>query len=365
MKPKKRIAFYLGSLAQGGAERVVVNLSDYFVKNGYEVIIVTKLRDEPEYTPDPCVTRILADLTKEEMHNNRILDFYGRVRKLRSIWKRIKPQVIISFIGKNNIMSLLSSRFLNIPVILSVRSAPEREYPKGPARILAKLLFGMGDGIILQTPDAKGFFPKKIQKKAVILPNSLNPQFIKKRYEGIRVDEIVSVGRLDQNKNQKMLVDAFAPLHGKYPQTKVILYGDGEARPLLEEKIREKCLEDTILLAGAQKDICNKIYKSRIFVLSSTIEGMPNALIEAMSLGLAVIATDCPCGGPNMLIQNQENGLLIPVGSTQDLTKALDTVLSNPVLEESLGKNAVKIQEEYSPQKVNEAWEEYILSKIK
>lgn len=125
---KKVIAFYIGSPACGGAERVVVNLAEYFHKQNYKVYIVTKLKEKEEYEISEGIPRILADISGDEISAGRIHNFFGRIRKLQNIWKEIKPNIVVSFIKKNNFMAIASAGPLKIPVVVSVRSAPEREY---------------------------------------------------------------------------------------------------------------------------------------------------------------------------------------------------------------------------------------------
>lgn len=364
-KQKKHIAFYIGSLARGGAERVIVNLAEYFLSVGYRVTIVTKLMEQDEYDSNPSIERILADIEGDEISDNRVINFIARIKKLRNIWKRIKPDVIVSFIKKNNFMAITSSRFLHIPVIVSVRSAPEREYQERSMRLLVKPLFSMADGVIVQTSEAMAYFPPYIRKKTVIMPNPLHPSFLRKRYEGQRRDEIVTVGRLDDNKNQMLLIEAFSEIEKEYPTFTLHLYGDGESRQKQEQRVVELKLTGKVVFEGRQDAIYDKIEKARIFVLSSTVEGMPNALIEAMALGLAVISTDCPCGGPRDLILDGENGILINVNDKTQLVDAIKRILNNNELEETLGQNACKIQETLEPVRVNEMWRAYIESCIK
>lgn len=362
----RKIAFYIGNLYKGGAQRVVTNLANYFYKEGYEVLLVTFYRGEIEFPYEEGIKRILSDLTGEELAQTkgkpfrRMLNFKKRIGKLRGIWEEERPDIIVSFLRKNNYYAIWSTRGLQIPVVLSVRSDPNREYKGKLNTFLAKHLFQKADGLVLQTQDAYRFFPKKVQEHAVIIQNSLNPKFIRERYTGIRRDEIVAVGTIDDNKNQTMLIDAFIPVHERYPQMKLIIYGDGCRRSELEDKVRGLGLEKAVLFPGRSDTIYEQIHASRIYVLSSKVEGMPNALIEAMALGLAVISTDCPCGGPRMLIQDGINGLLVPVDDRQAMTDAILKILGDPELEEALGREAHKLIEKVHPDKVNKEWENYL-----
>lgn len=369
MQEQKTIAFYIGSLSKGGAERVVVNLAEYFYRIGYQVYIVTKLKEEDEYGISEGIQRIIADLTEEEIISNRacfyrLRNFFARINKLKRIWKQIAPDVIVSFIKKNNFMALASAKPLGIPVLVSVRSAPEREYAGKLYSALVRILFAFADGVIVQTKDAMSYFPGYIRKKAVILPNSLNAAFLKERYRGERRKEIVTVGRIDSNKNQKLLAETFLELTKDYPEWRCILYGEGEGKAAIERLIHKSSAGNRVILPGRQDKIQDKIYKASIFVLPSNCEGMPNALIEAMALGLAVVSTDCPCGGPKDLIEDGENGILIPVGDKEALKKALRQLMESPEMRERLGRNAAKIQERLHPDTVNAMWREFVDSRM-
>lgn len=360
MSKTKKIAFYIGSLSRGGAERVIVNLAEYFYKQGYEVYVVTKMKEKKEYPLSNNITRIIADITEDEITSNRVKNLYLRINKLRNIWKEITPDYIVSFIGKNNFMAIASSRGLGIPVTVSVRSAPEREYSGKVNRLLVSVLFRMTEGIVLQTKQAKDYFPSAIQKKAMVLPNPINYNFLKPFYEGERRKDIVWVGRIDENKNPYMLLNAFEHLYKQFPDWNVHFYGDGDSFQTLRKKCQEYGLTERVFLEGRVEQVEEKIAHASIYVLTSYVEGMPNALMEAMALGLAVISTDCPCGGPADLIEHGKNGLLVPVGNEEALEKALYQLMSDEIYRKNLGKEAFYITKHLHPDVVNKKWITYI-----
>ncbi|MDD3661276.1 MAG: glycosyltransferase [Lachnospiraceae bacterium] len=355
----KQIAFYIGSLSKGGSERTFVNLAEYFYEQGYQVTIVTQYKKENEYTYSEGIERILSDLTEEETGKSRIMNFIGRYRKLRRIWKQIKPDVILSCIGKNNLMSVASALGLKSRTVVSVVGEPSEEYPTGTIRLLANILFSFADGVVLKTTDAMQFFPRYIRNKSIVMKNSLNPTFIRETYQGTREKTIISVGRLDSNKNQTILIKAFARLSKEHPEYDLILYGEGEDRNKLEEMVHKADLDNKIMLPGTIENVAETIYKAGIFVLTSNTEGMPNALIEAMALGIPSISTDCPCGGPRDLIQTYENGILIPVNDVNQLEKEIRNLIDNPELAEKIGRNATAVQQDLSPEVINKNWENY------
>lgn len=360
-KGKKHICFYIGSLHKGGAERVFVNLAGYFQEKGYQVTMVTQYQfpAAEEYALPPGVRRVLSDLTEAELSNSRIINFCRRVSKLRRIWKREKPNLVLSCIGKNNFMTVVTTMFTKTKAVVSVVGEAKEEYPGRLMRLLANLLFPLAGGIILQTERSRYFFHRIVQKRAVILPNSLNPDFIRPRYEGKREERIVSVGRMDANKNHEMMIRAFAALAERYPAYTLTIYGEGELRGHLEALAAELGVSDRVFLPGVIPDVARQTRRAALFLLTSYSEGVSNALIEALAGGLPVIATDVPSGGTVELITDGMNGLIIPAGDGKALEQAMDRVLGDPDFGDRLGREAVKIQERLAPERVNGLWQAY------
>ncbi|MBD5458799.1 MAG: glycosyltransferase family 4 protein [Lachnospiraceae bacterium] len=354
-----KLAFYIGSLDKGGAERVFVNLAEYFKNKGYQIVMVTQYRKAEEYELADGIKRVISDITPQETTGSRLINFYRRVRKLHRVWKEEAPDLVLSCVGKNNFMAIVTTMFTKTKPVVSVVGETKEEYPGRLMRFLANLLFPYASGVILQTERSRSFFSKKVSKTAIILPNSLNPLFLRERFQGEREKRIVSVGRLDANKNHEMMIRAFAALADRYPEYTLTIYGEGELREALLKLIGSLNLEDRVFLPGVIPDVAEKIEKAAMFLLVSYSEGISNALIEAMALGLPVIATDVPSGGTQELIRHGENGLVIPTGDEKALEKALDTLLSDRELAEKLGEEAHRIQERLAPDKVNEQWREY------
>lgn len=358
-KQEKKIAFYIGSLTKGGAERVFVNLADYFRGEGYEVVMVTQYRFEEEYDLPDGVGRILSDIGEEEVTRSRVRNFFLRLNKLHTIWKEQKPNLVLSCIGKNNFMAVVSTLGTETGAVVSVVGEAREEYPTKTMRMLANLLFPRAAGVVLQTERSRSFFRKKVGMRAVILPNSLNPAFIRPRYEGERKKEIVSVGRMDKNKNHEMQIRAFAALAPEFSEYTLTIYGDGELRSMIEELAKDLGIADRVRLPGVVPDVAERIEKASLFLLTSYSEGVSNALIEALALGLPVIATDVPSGGTEELMMDGVNGLIIPAGDQKALESAMRRMLSDSAYADRLGREAAKIQDKLAPERVNALWKEY------
>jgi len=406
---KKHIAMYIGSLQKGGAERVMVNLAEYLNKEGYRVTFVTTYMAADEYiVKDRAWELVSDDYNESEMDDvchpllqddekkkirvvsnyylnhemkaddsenskiyrvfsglpnkyGRVISFKARFDKLRNIWKELNPDIILSFMGKNNVMALATAKDLGIPVLVSVRALPRLEYESLPLRIAMRYYFPKAAGVILQTRGAKSFFPKKIQEKSVILKNFINPDFIGKTYTGKRNKRIVCVGRIDENKNQEMLIKAFSVISPIFPAVDLYIYGDGPLRKDLEMQVKNRNLGGRIKFMGNVDNIADEIREAKLFVLPSKTEGMPNALIEAMCLGIPCLATACDYG-PSEIIKDRKTGVLVEEGNINELVYMLAVALNDYEKTYLMGFHGSRIQEEYKPEVVGGQWKDYIES---
>lgn len=356
----KRIALFIGSFQRGGAERVMLNLAEYFHDRKYDVVLVTQYHREDEYALPADIRRVYSEPDETLLQGGRVKNFRVRFHTLREIWKAYKPDVILSFLGKNNLMAVATAAFLPAKVVVSVRGEPTMEYEGKLMQRLAKLVFCFADGAVFQTEQACSFFPGFVRKKSTILPNPLDAQFLNREACGEREDLIVAAGRLDENKNHAMLIHAFAKIAEEYPKVKLVIYGEGVLRETLTALVEEKGLASRVSFPGAVSDVAGHICKARIFALTSNTEGMPNSIMEALALGIPVISTDCPCGGPAALIENGENGLLVPVGDAFALADAFRRIFEDTEFELKLRENACRIRQKLAPDKVNREWEAYL-----
>lgn len=381
-KRKLHIAFYIGALSKGGAERVFINLAEYFLSVGYDVTFITQYKKEDEYPLPDQASRYISDLTETEL-GGRIGNFFRRISKLHGIIRLSSPDLLMTTIGKANFMAIVCSAFLPTRVVVSVVAEPSLEYPTKAMRILAQTLFAEADGIVMQTGRQQRFLRYALRKRSVILPNSVSPRFIpseeelKKRealYLKRDADEapdpasgqdqaytrrIYMVGRMDENKNQLMGIQAFGQLAADYPDATLTVCGDGPLREKLMEVVGTYKLDDRIDMPGSVDDVPGRLLGAYAFLLTSDTEGMPNTLLEAMSLGVPCISTDCPCGGPAQIIDDGVNGLLVKTGDTDGLTAALRKLLEDPELACRIGFNAYESLKDYRPERVNALWKDY------
>jgi glycosyltransferase involved in cell wall biosynthesis len=230
---------------------------------------------------------------------------------------------------------------------------------------LRDFLYNFADGYVFQTALAKSHYNKRIQARAVVIQNPVIADNIPTKWVGDKEDIIVNVGRFElKQKRQDILIRAFAKIADKHDHIRLVLYGDGEDKLEIIKNIADCNLDHRIVLAGVTKNIYESIAKAKIFVLSSDYEGIPNALIEAMSVGLPCISTDYSRGGVRDLIRHMENGLLVKRGCVEELADAMDFMLSHPELAETMGQKARSVLVELDPDRIINQWEEYIDKRI-
>jgi glycosyltransferase involved in cell wall biosynthesis len=355
----KKIMFYINAIHHGGAERVMVNLANMFSQRSYEVLLVTSFLDREEYALSSNVRRL--SLEENDIDQSFIKKNVTRINKLREICKKERPDILVSFMAEANFRAILATRFLGIKTLISVRNDPRQEYLSLLFKAAAKILYPFASGCVFQTEDAKMWFSRTVQKKSRIILNQVDEKFYRVNLKGDRRD-IVTVGRLESQKNQKLLIEAFAQIAKDFPEDNLRLYGDGELRQSLAGLAASLGISNRISFMGACMDIQDKIKDARIFVLSSDYEGLPNAVMEAMALGIPVISTDCPCGGPRLLIKNNINGILVSTGNKEELTQAMRRLLSDKKYTKKISVNAKIRAMEFRPEKVFEMWEDYINS---
>jgi glycosyltransferase involved in cell wall biosynthesis len=359
----KKIVFHLNCLERGGAERVVANLSGQFAEHGYEVYIATEWQGEDEYEIDSRVKRVHVGLTKSQEEKGRIAKFICRITNLRKFLKETNPDIVVAFARKANYRALTATIGTKLPVVISIRINPIGWYDKISDKLQIPILFRRISGCVFQTADQKAFFPRYVQDKSKIILNPINSAFIGNPIPDKREKTVVHSGRLVDFKNQLMLISAFEKVHAKHPDYVLKIFGpdsfDG-TKEKLEALIEENNAKDYVLLMGGSSHLEKDLINGAVAAYSSDYEGMPNAMLEAMALGLPVVATDCPPGGPRMVMESGVNGFLVPVGDVDKMAEAINYLIENPEYAKTLGINAAKIGEKANSETIFREWEGYL-----
>lgn len=363
-RPGLRVTFIISALFAGGAERVISIMANYWSRKGWDVTILSLDNGEipPFFEIDRSVRHIPLGLSGDSA--GLLMGIWNnlkRVLRLRRAIIRSRPNAVISFVDKTNVLTLCATRMLNFKVIASERIDPHM-YSIGTIwNGLRWWTYSRADRIVVQTVSAREYFLPKFEGKTTIIPNpvlfaSTNQATLKER-SAQRM--ILAMGRLSAQKGFEDLLRAFRRIKDQYPDWTLTIIGEGPQRPELEV-LREKLgLSGCVFLPGLVKTPLELLNKAGLFVLSSRFEGFPNALCEAMASGLPVIATDCP-SGPREIVCDGEDGVLVPPGDVDALAGAMDSLMSNPGQRARLGKHAMEITQRFGLERVMGMWEDIL-----
>lgn len=346
-----KIMMIITQMQAGGAERVMATLCNNLCKTN-EIKLVIMKEAKSDYQLDSNIDIVSGNIKGK----NFIKSVLFSAKEI----KKWQPDVILSFMTKSNLIAIYGKQFskYKAPLIIAERANPF--YTKGVLSFVRKYSYPKANGCVFQTNQAQDYYKNILKCKSVVLKNPLNPDFNIVPYTGIRTKRIVTMGRLSNEKNHKLLIDAFSKISNKYPEYRVEIYGDGPLKDELQNQINSLDLTEKVFLMGRKNNIENYIKDAEIFVLPSNSEGMPNALIESMALGLACISTDCPIGGSAIIIDNNNNGILIPVGDCNELVKSLALLIEDSEYADDLRNNAIKVVEDFNAEKICRQWEDYL-----
>ena len=344
-----KLTFVTSTLHAGGSERVMSLLANTFAQKGYEVEIVCINKHLVFY---PIDEKVKVWFAEDEVKSPSILK---KVFWLRNHIKNDRPDVVIAFMLEVYCVTLASLIGVSVPVISSERIDP---HFFGRAKgLLRWLLLRRTTHLVVQTVGIKDFYSAKLQSRTTIIPNpvtdkvfSLTPTLKQKR--------IIAVGRLAYQKNYPMMFRAFAKVHHDFPDWQLVVYGNGPQKEEIRGVIERLGMEGHIILAGKSDHVVEEMNKSSLFVMSSDYEGMSNALLEAVCVGLPVISTDV--SGARDLITEGVNGYIVPVGNERALTLALSSMLSSPEKMDEMGRQSKALAPRFREEQIVGQWEELI-----
>lgn len=357
MNNNRNIAFITVKLSDGGSERVIANLASMFVNHGHKTVLVTYRRTVDEYEVDRRVKRY--SLSDNANNCTGICGKISHIKQILSICKQENVDVVVGFGNGPITHAVLLKLMVGIKAVVSVRNAPDYLFTGKLTKLCVRWFYSMADGAIFQTDDAQKWFSKRLQKKSIIVFNPIGEEFFKVKYtpEPLR---IVSCGRLQPQKNHKLLLDAMVIVLHSIANAKVYIYGVGPLDGKLKEYAKKKGISDSVFFEGRSSQIPIELSKASVFVLPSNVEGAPNALMEAMAVGVPSVATDCPCGGPKMLLGENTRGVIVPVGNANELAEGIIRLLTDFQKRNSYSKSSKEFSTNFSAEHVFKKWADFI-----
>lgn len=355
----RNICFAIHSLQAGGMERVMSELVNYFAScKNYQVhLVLYGMKREVFYNVHQDV--IIHKPQFEFNPSQKLLSTLKTIRFLRKEIKTINPISVLSFGERWNNLVLISLLNMSIPVYVSDRAQPDK--PLGlKDDFLRKILYPRAKGIIAQTSQAKEFYNTAIpkQQNVVVVGNPINKQeLITNRREKI----ILTVGRLIESKHHNELIKLFAKINNS--KWKLVIVG-GDAlkqnnREKLDSLITSLNAKDSVIMAGNQKDVASYYKRSSIFAFTSSSEGFPNVIGEALSFGLPVVSFDC-VAGPADMIQEGRNGNLISLFDYEDFAVKLRRLMDDDDLREKMSAYAPTSVEKFDKNVIGEEYYKFI-----
>lgn len=399
---KKSVIFCVACMSGGGADRVASLLSNSFYDNNYDVkMIITSMPEEKMLNTDlyPEIPMIfLQDEIKDKIYNKKIYykalsyytrfmcgikdslhkaisadlayksfiwQYYKEINQLREYLKADPEATVIAFLQPTIPILMLASAGLPNRVIFSERGNPERLMSHRYGTNFIEKYYRRADYAVFQTKYAQSVYPDFIEEKSVVISNPLKTG-LPDAYFGERNKNITTFCRISKQKNLPLLLSAFKLVHTKHPDYTLRIIGDclneeGEAvKAELDSYIADNGLSSSVEFIPFRKDVHEFILKDALYVNSSDYEGISNAMLEAMAIGIPVVCTDCPVGGAAQTINNGVNGLLVPCNDENALADSICRIIEDESLAASLSQNAALIREELSLEKISQKWMELL-----
>ncbi len=358
-----RIVFVIGNLTNGGAQRVISVVASRLARQGQEVFLLLFNRSPKEY---PLDSRVRVHALRESFEEYQKMSKAARVRELRSLLRQLKPEAAVGF-TEGGYALFLASLGMKFAKIASARIDPNWIWQqKGLTARINKLWFARADAIVVQTARQRAHMPRKLRDRCTVIFNPVSPHALQ---SACRTEDscrrFVMAGRLEEQKNYPMALEAVGLLREEFPDLRLDIFGKGSLLEVLQKKIEALGLQENVRLLGWTEDTVAEYAVRDAYLLTSDFEGMPNALMEAMAVGLPCIATDCDTG-PEDLIVHGESGYLVPVGDAKALALQMRQLMLLPAGERAaLGRAArSRMEQHFREEMIAQSWLE-LLNKVR
>jgi glycosyltransferase involved in cell wall biosynthesis len=359
--PARKIVFVLPGIGAGGSEHVVSMLCNHFASLGWAVTLLTFEMPGTDafYAHAPSVRIERLGLpARKHLFLGGLFATVARFRRLKAALISAQPDVIVSFLTRTNVLSLLARNGLGIPIIVSERNNPElQEF--GPVwSLLRDKLYAGANGLVTMTRGAMGFFPPSPGRICRVIPNHahISEAAIDVRREGRR---LVAVGRLVPQKGFDLLLEAFARVSPEFPGWTLTIWGEGPERPALEALRDRFGLNSKVLMPGNTAAPGAWTKSADLFVLSSRFEGWGLVVGEALAAGIPVLSFDCKWG-PSEMITDGVNGRLVEDGDVDALAYGLHDLLNNDALRMNMSAAARDSMRKFAPHRITRQWQDLI-----
>jgi glycosyltransferase involved in cell wall biosynthesis len=362
----RRLVLVISKFSSGGAQRVLSILANAWAAKGWHITLLTLDNGEepPFYDLHPAVRyRPLGLSGTSSTSVQGVCNNLKRLRILRQAIVQSTPQAVISFIDKPNVLTILATLGLPVPVIVSERIDPAH-HPIGKGwEWLRRWTYPRCSCLVIQCRSALSYFSATVQRRARVIPNPVvlpdGAELVPKSANGTSAKTVIAIGRLSDQKGFDLLLEAFAQVAPQHPEWSLVIWGEGAQRPHLERLRDDLGLQGRVSFPGLTRQPFEAMRQADLFVLSSRYEGFPNVLCEAMACALPVISFDCP-SGPGEIVTDDIDGVLVPPGDVAALATAMARLMASEPTRKRLAAQARRVTDRFDLAHVLEMWEKVV-----
>ncbi len=359
-----RLVFVISALSSGGAERVLVSLVKGLSARGHRITVVTMYGRELDFFQLPAgVDRVALGLGEDTVGLwAKLVAHRRRTVALRRAIRASKPDAVISFLARTNVLVLAATVGLAAPVIAAEHTDPFREPLARSWERLRRITYRRAARVVSVSEGVDRYFDWIAADRRAVIPNPVDFAEIEEAVPVVALPwphAILAMGRLAPEKGFDLLIEAFARLAARFPDWGLAILGEGGLRGRLETLAAGHGLAGRVLLPGAVPAPGATLKKADLFVLSSRWEVLPMALIEAMACGVAVVATECLPSAAEW-IRPGENAVLVSAEDAAGLAAAMNGLMQDPARRRLLGQNAAQSVRRFDLDRIVELWEELL-----
>lgn len=366
MEERKKIVFTIDTNLPGGGERVITTLANYMSHKNHMVTVVNSDTDSNFYLLDDNIEVRKMGLDKIALNKlSGIKRFFMKIKYLVKLFQAERPDIVVTFLFNMEAPTIIAGILTGTPVIASVRNGAN-SYSRG-VRIFRKITYPFIKGVVFQSKAVQQHRDFAKLKNGKVIMNPMSSEILDKQIP-VKFDQrnnwIINVGRLDEQKNQKLLINAFKVIHDEFPLLELHIFGAGPLERELKELLEQLELNQFVFLEGTMNDAVFKNKNARLFVMSSDYEGFPNALAEALVCGLPSISTKFDSGVAEELITDGVNGFLCKVGDTNDLIEKMRMALSLGKGIDAISEKSVDLYDVLNAETICREWEKFVLNQV-
>jgi glycosyltransferase involved in cell wall biosynthesis len=354
-----KVTLFVDSLGPGGAERVLSLVASRWAERGHEVTVVTLTDPALDFYPlHPRMRRATIGLPGPATSRARaaVLNVRRGVR-IRRYLRRHRADAVVSFMDRMNVLVLAATLGQARNVIVSERVDPRHQPVEAAVRIGRRMLYRRAALLVVQTSTVRSWAQAEMPTVRVrVIPNPVGSTFTPRLQEP-GSHRFVAIGRLARQKGFDLLLNAFAGIAEALPDWSLHVYGEGEERPALERQAAQLGIADRVRLPGIVERTDQVLREADVFVLPSRYEGFPNVLLEALATGVPSVSFACP-SGPEDIVVDRENGLLVPCGDQGGLGRAMLELAGDARLRVTLARKGTETVQRFQTDVVGGLWDE-------